>query len=121
MLEKVILKRFECYFWNFLHSYALLLQDQSDDDEEFDLPPSKAAKKTNSFSPGYAAKNEQKTPNGVKVNSVSRSEHPKTMTLGAGSSLQAVRKSSRIPKRRVLDGDEDDVEPPQRLSASSKG
>jgi hypothetical protein len=63
---------------------------------------------------------EQKARNGEGVNSVKRSEHQKTMTLGAGSSLQAVRKSSRVPKRRVLDGDEDDVEP-QRPSASSKG
>lgn len=84
------------------------------------MPPPKAAKRTDSFSPGYVVKGEQKTQNGVKVNSISRSEHLKTMTLGAGSSLHAVRKSSRVPKRRVLDGDEDDVEP-QRPSASSRG
>jgi INO80 complex subunit B len=98
----------------------LILQDQSDDDEGFDFPPPKVAKKTDSFSPGYGAKSEQKTPNGVKGNSTSRAEPPKTSTFNAGSSLQAVRKSSRVPKRRVLDGDEDDVEP-QRPSVSSKG
>ncbi|KAG0602994.1 hypothetical protein M758_10G057400 [Ceratodon purpureus] len=97
----------------------LILQDQSDDDD-FELPPPKAPRKADSFSPGYAVQGEKKTQNGERVNSVNRSEHQKTMTLGAGSSLQAVRKSSRVPKRRVLDGDEDDIEP-QRPSTSSKG
>lgn len=96
------------------------MQDQSDDDDDFDLPPPKALKITDSVSPGYVAKSEQRIQNGMKVNSISRSEHPKIMTLGAGSSLQGVRKSSRVPKKRVLDGDEDDVEP-QRPSAPSKG
>lgn len=84
------------------------------------MPPPNAVRKTDSFSPGNELLGEQKTQNGERVNSISTPEHPKLMSLGAGSSLQAVRKSSRVPKRRVLDGDEDDVEP-QRLSAPCKG
>uniref|UniRef100_A0A7I4CEL4 INO80 complex subunit B-like conserved region domain-containing protein n=1 Tax=Physcomitrium patens TaxID=3218 RepID=A0A7I4CEL4_PHYPA len=98
----------------------LILQDQSDDDEEFYLPPPKAPRKTENHNPGFVGQTEQTTPNGDKVNSASKSEHPKTIALGSGSSLQGVRKSSRVPKRRVMDGDEEDVDM-QRPSASSKG
>lgn len=102
------------------YHYPYVLQDQSDDDEEFYLPPPKAPRKTENHNPGFVGQTEQTTPNGDKVNSASKSEHPKTIALGSGSSLQGVRKSSRVPKRRVMDGDEEDVDM-QRPSASSKG
>ena len=84
------------------------------------MPPPKAARKTDSFGRCHAVQGEQKTQIGERAYSVIKSEHPKVTTLGAESSLQAVRKSSRVPKKRVLDGDEDDVEPRMPLT-SSKG
>jgi hypothetical protein len=94
------------------------VQEHSDDDDDtMDTPPPiKAIKKTESFSPGHKGDAEPRIANGEKSRSAVRSgEYSKVSTLAVESSTPSVRKSSRVPKKRVLDGDEDDAEPPNVL------
>lgn len=103
------------------------MQEHSDDDDDtMDAPPpSKAIKKTESFSPGHKGDAEPRIANGEKSRSAVRSgEYSKVAPLAVESSTPSVRKSSRVPKKRVLDGDEDDAEPPnvlQRPSGHKRG
>lgn len=98
------------------------MQDHSDDDDDtMDAPPpSKAIKKTESFSAGHKGDAEPSFPNGENSKLAVRSgEYSKGARFPVESSTPSVRKSSRVPKKRVLDGDEDDAEPPNALQRPS--